>query len=130
MKTDSKQLRDFGLITGLGFVILFGLLFPFLKHKTYPLWPWILAIFLILPAIFYPSLLSPLYKIWMKVGHILAWINTRIILSLFFFLVVTPMGVFMKILKKDPLERKKDVQEDSYRIWNKPSEHTRMEDPF
>ena len=58
--------------------------------------------------LFYP------YKIWMKIGHILGWINSRIILGMVFILVLQPIALIMKFFGYDPLRRKKKEQ-TSYR---------------
>jgi Saxitoxin biosynthesis operon protein SxtJ len=51
-----------------------------------------------------PALLRPVYRVWMRIGETLGWINTRIILTLVFFLVVTPTGIVMRLLRRSPME--------------------------
>ena len=51
-----------------------------------------------------PSLLRPVYRGWMRLGEVLGWINTRIILTLVFFLVVTPIGLLMRLFGRSPME--------------------------
>ena len=51
-----------------------------------------------------PSLLRPVYRGWMFIGEALGWINTRIILTLVFFLVVTPIGLVMRLFGRSPME--------------------------
>lgn len=43
-------------------------------------------------------------RVWRRIGHALGWVNTRILLSLFFFLVLTPVGLVMRLAGKDPLD--------------------------
>jgi NADH:ubiquinone oxidoreductase subunit 5 (subunit L)/multisubunit Na+/H+ antiporter MnhA subunit len=76
---------------------------------------------LLLGAAIAPSLLRPVYRGWMRVGEALGWINTRIILTLVFFLVVTPIGVLMRLFGRSPMEPKRggesywqDVEPHSY----------------
>jgi hypothetical protein len=57
-------------------------------------------------ALICPRLLSPLYRGWMKFGHVLGWINARIILGLVFFVMVTPIGLVMRLFGKDLLRMK------------------------
>lgn len=125
-----KDLRDFGLVTGGIFIILFGLLLPFLKSHPFPVWPWIVAVLLSIGALFLPNLLKPVYQIWMRIGHVLGWVNTRILLSIIFFVLITPMGLAMRILGKDPMARKFDKNLKSYRINSKISPSKKMEVPF
>ncbi|MGM0579215.1 MAG: SxtJ family membrane protein [Bacteroidota bacterium] len=44
--------------------------------------------------------------LWMKLAHILGWINTRILLSLIFYLFLTPIALFSRLFTKDPLRLK------------------------
>ena len=77
------------------------------------------AVLLLLAAIA-PSLLRPVYRGWMYIGEALGWLNTRIILSLVFFLVVTPIGLLMRLFGRSPIETAKrdsywtDVEPHSY----------------
>jgi hypothetical protein len=115
----SNQLRSFGLTVG-GIFAGIGV-WPLLIHNAEPRW-WslIIAGALLLPAAIYPhSLLWP-YKGWMMIGHILGWINTRIILGLVFYGVVTPIGLVRRWLGKDPMGRELRPDLDSYRIIRKP----------
>ena len=67
-----------------------------------------------------PSLLRPVYRGWMRFGEALGWLNTRIILSLVFFLVVTPIGLLMRLFGRSPIATAKresywtDVEPHSY----------------
>ena len=61
-----------------------------------------------------PGLLLYPYKAWMKLGHILGWVNSRIILGLVFLIVLQPIALIMRIFGHDPLRTKKFAQE-SYR---------------
>jgi hypothetical protein len=52
----------------------------------------------------------------MRFAYLLAWINTRLILCAIFYLVFTPIGLVMRLLKIDPLDRKIDKNKNSYWI--------------
>lgn len=113
-----KQLKEFGFIISLGFPFIFGLLIPYLNQHTFKVWTIYLGIPFFLLAIIYPNLLFFPYKIWMKIGHILGWINSRIILGLIFLLILQPIALIMKIFKYDPLRLKK-LQTSSYKEHKK-----------
>jgi hypothetical protein len=51
-----------------------------------------------------PALLVVPNRWWRRVGHALGWINTRILLSLFFFVILMPVGLIMRLAGKDPLD--------------------------
>ena len=112
----NKKLRKFGMIIGFGLPIIIGLLIPFLRGHLYKIWTfWIGCPFLILGLI-KPKILYYPYKTWIALGHILGWINSRIILGLVFILVLIPIAFIMKVLGYDPLKKyhKKNIL-NSYR---------------
>ena len=57
-----------------------------------------------LTAMLTPTTLAPVYRWWMRLAEILGWINTRIILVIIFFLMVTPLGLLMRLFRRNPLE--------------------------
>ena len=58
-----------------------------------------------------PNTLSYPYKVWMKIGLALGWINSRIILGIIFLLVLEPISLFMRLIGYDPLRLKKANRE-------------------
>jgi hypothetical protein len=96
-----KQERQFGFLFAAVFTIV----------AFWPLWPlhapnvWWLggAGAWMAFALICPRLLAPLRKGWMAFGHVLGWINSRIILGVVFFVVVTPIGLIMRLFGKDIL---------------------------
>lgn len=128
---DKQGLRKFGLVTGAIVAGLFGLLLPWVFGLTLPLWPWYLAGVFSVLAIVIPVALNPIYHVWMRFGLVLGWINTRIILGVVFFIVFTPVALFMKVLGKDPMARKLNASIDSYRVLsNKHESREHMGRPF
>ena len=123
---DKKTLRSFGLILG-GMFTVIGV-WPILFRHEPPRW-WLLipAILLGLLALVWPFSLMPLHRVWMKLGHVLGWVNTRILLGLGFFGIFTPIGWILRGLGKDPLHRKFDSNMASYRVnrSSKPGSHIR-----
>jgi hypothetical protein len=128
---DNKGLRKFGLTTGAIIVVLFALFFPWVFDMVaMPKWPWIIAGLLWLPALVMPGLLRPVYTTWMKIGHAIGWVNTRIILGVLFYLLVLPMGLVMRLFGKDPMAREKNKSASSYRIESVSEPKERLEKPF
>ena len=101
-----KQERQFGFLFTFVFVLVaFWPLWPLQA----PNWYWLAGAGLWLSAaLLYPKMLAPLYKVWMAFGHVLGWINARIILALVFFLVVMPIGLVMRLFGKDFLRMRKN----------------------
>ncbi|MGE4348942.1 MAG: SxtJ family membrane protein [Candidatus Berkiella sp.] len=126
----SKELRNFGFILSSIFIALFGILLPLLKSQPSPTWPWIFASTLLVFAFFVPKLLKFIYLPWMKLGALLGWINTRIILGVIFFIVITPISFVLRIAKYDPLKRHFEPEAKSYRIQSESQSIKHMERPY
>jgi Saxitoxin biosynthesis operon protein SxtJ len=115
----NKQLRSFGFTVG-GIFALIGF-WPLMLCGEDPRgWALMIATGLLVPAVVFPRSLVWVHKGWMAVGHILGWINTRIILGFVFYLVITPIGIFRRWLGKDPMGRQLRPDLDSYRVDRKP----------
>ena len=115
----SKQLRSFGLTVG-GIFAVIGF-WPIIFHYDGPRW-WavVVAGCLLIPAVALPKSLFWIHRGWMAVGHVLGWINTRIILGLVFYAIVTPIGLIRRWLGKDPMGQQLRPDLDSYRVTRKP----------
>ncbi|MFG6107737.1 SxtJ family membrane protein [Leptothoe sp. EHU-05/26/07-4] len=125
-----QELRHFGLLTSLILVILFGFLLPWLRHHVRPQWPWLIGAVLSALALVAPMALQPIYHGWMKVGLVLGFINTRIILGVIFYGLLTPIGWLMGILNKRTLPRAFDSEALTYRITSDSKSIINMEKPF
>ena len=96
--------RSFGIV----FFIVFFLIsiYPLVNSESIRIWSLIVSlIFLTLGAI-NSKLLNPLNKMWFKFGLLLGRIISPIVMGIIFFLVVTPIALLMRILKKDLLNLK------------------------
>ena len=109
-KCSKKTLREFGLLIGFGIPFFIGWLIPFISGHGFRFWSLFIGFPLIIFGVFSPSLLFYPYKAWMKLGFILGWINSRIILGLVFFIVLQPIAILMKFFGHDPLRLKKSNQ--------------------
>ncbi len=113
-KINKKQLREFGLLLGLGFPIIIGWLIPAIWGHFFKSWTLWIGIPSLILGVFSPGILFYPYKIWMQIGNTLGWINSRIILGIVFLLVLQPIAFIMKMFKYDPLRKIKN-NEFSYR---------------
>jgi len=66
----------------------------------------------------------------MKIGLVLGWINTRIILGLVFFVIFAPVALLIKLLGKDMLKQRLDASATSYRVASEQTSRDRMEKPY
>lgn len=120
LNLDKNTFRKFGITMGMVFFIIAFLLFIRHKHNFVPILS-ISAIFFI-SAFIMPSILKPLYIIWMKFAFMLSWFNTRLILFIIFYLILAPVGIAMRIFGIDLIKRKMDKNENSY--WQKAAKKT------
>ena len=118
---DRAGLRDFGLTTGLIIAVLFGVFFPWLIDRPWPIWPWVAFGVLGSWSLVAPNTLRPIYIGWMHFGLLLGKITTPIVMGIVFFVFVTPMGWIRKAMGKDALSREFTGSE-TYRV---PSESIR-----
>jgi len=102
---DKTGYRKFGFIVAISIVLIFGLFIPLVFSKNIPNWPWIVFGVFVLVALLVPMALTVIYKPWMVIGHFIGAINTKIILTIIFFLVFTPVALLFKVLGKDPMNR-------------------------
>jgi hypothetical protein len=125
----TKELRSFGLVLGAMFAALFGV-WPLLRHRASPSWPWILASLLWILALICPAALSYLHRGWTRLGLALGWVNTRIILTLLFAITIVPAGLMMRLFGRDRMARKLDPDCASYRVPSRQRPDKDMERPF
>lgn len=125
------ELRKFGVTVGLAFAV-FGAISWWRGHETPPKVLWTLATLLVVPGLLAPALLGPVNRVWMRMAHVLGQINTRIILGILYFLVITPVGLLLRLLKGDPMDR--SLKEPKSSAWVKrepqPIELARYERQF
>jgi hypothetical protein len=115
IKESEKDLRKFGLTVGFVLVIISAALFYF--EKSSAVYFAIIGAMLILIAVIYPKILKPLNKIWMSLAILLGYVMSRIILTILFYLVLTPIGLLAKLFGKKFLDLKYDNSAETY--WEK-----------
>lgn len=126
---DRKGLRQFGLVTGGIVVALFGLFFPWVLERTWPIWPWLFFGVFAVWGITFPMTLRPVYRAWMHFGILMSRITTPLLMGLVFFLAITPLGVVRRLFGRDPLNREFH-NADSYRVPSKKAPIENLKRPF
>ena len=125
-----KELRQFGIIMGGMVILLFGVLLPFIfSGKSFYL-VWVIGFAFIFLSYLAPSLLGPVYLAWMKFGLIMNKITTPILLGIVFYLIITPVGILMRIMGKEIMQSKTDKNEDTYRCISTRRTKDSLERPF
>lgn len=126
----NKHLRQFGFIIAGGLTLIFGIVSPLLRQHSAPNWLWIVNSIIISIALMRPKILDKPEKLWLRIGLVLGAINSRIILTIVFYGLFTPMGIAMRIKGHDPLGRKMNSSLKSYRATTKPRTGKHMLKPY
>lgn len=106
--------RNFGLIFFIIFLIVS--FWPLMHSEPIRIWAIFVSLFFLILGLTDSKILTPLNKLWFKFGIILGNVVSPIVMGLIFFLVVTPIGLFMKIIGKDFLNLKYDNKKKTYWI--------------
>ena len=89
------------------FLFLIIALYPLKSDGAIRIWPVLFSLVFLIITIIRPNLLTFLNKLWIKFGILLGRIISPIVMGLVFFFVVTPIGVLVRILKKDVMGLKR-----------------------
>jgi hypothetical protein len=113
--TSPKKLRNFGIL----FAVVGGLIGAWAAWHGNPAWPWWIGggAFFLVAGFVARAILKPVYIAWMTFAFILGWINTRVILGIFFYCILTPVGLVLRWTGKDLLDQAIDRKAKSY--WKK-----------
>ena len=106
--------RSFGIVFFI--VFLFIALYPITYSEDIRIWSLIISFIFIILGLLNSKILTPLNKLWFKFGVILGKIISPTIMGIIFFLVVTPIGLIMKVLGKDLLKLKYNKKGNTYWI--------------
>ncbi|MGV7219903.1 MAG: SxtJ family membrane protein [Nitrospinales bacterium] len=110
--------RSFGIVFTIVFLIIS--LIPLINSGSIRIWSLVLAAIFLLASFIKPEILQPLNNLWTRFGLLLSKVMNPIILGLLFFLVVTPIGILMRIFSGNPMKPKFDPTAQSYWIKRDP----------
>ncbi len=96
--------RSFGTVFFVVFLLIS--LYPLINDESIRIWSLIISLIFLVLGIINSRLLFPLNKLWFKFGMFLGKIISPVIMGVIFFLVVTPIGIIMRLLGKDVLNLK------------------------
>jgi len=118
--------RSFGIVFFVVFLLI--AIFPLSNGDEIRIWSLIISsIFLILGAL-NSKILTPFNKLWFKLGIFLGKIVSPLVMGVIFFFVVTPTGLIMRILGKDPLNLKYNLNKSYWIEKNGPK--SKMKNQF
>ena len=119
MKNSINIKRKNNITFGILFFIFFLIvgLYPLISNEPIRIWSIIVSLVFLIVTIIQPNLFTFLNKLWIKFGILLGKIISPIVMGLVFFFVVTPIGIFVKVLKKDVMGLNREAS--SYWITRK-----------
>ena len=101
--------RSFGIVFFIVFLLI--ALYPLLKDNDLRIWSLVISFIFLILGLINSKILTPLNRLWFKFGLLLAKFISPLIMGIIFFLVVTPIGIIMRLLKKDLLNLKYNKKE-------------------
>ena len=120
-----KKIRDFGWVM----LIVLSVLVPlFISWRNgwiiMPLMGWFMGVglLLFLPSVTFPKIMAPVYKAWMTLAILLGLFMTKVIISLVFIFMMTPIGLIRRFFVKDPLKLEIDHQAETYWVDKEPND--------
>ena len=118
--------RSFGILFSIVFLII--AIWPLLSVSEIRYWSLAISVIFLILGLIKSKILTPLNKIWFKIGVLLGNIISPVVMSIVFFLVVTPTSMIMKILGKNLLNLKKNNNKSYWIEKNK--QNTSMKNQF
>ena len=101
--------KSFGIVFFIVFLLI--ALYPLLKDNDLRIWSLIISFIFLALGLINSKILTPLNRLWFKFGLLLGKIISPIVMGIIFFVVVTPIGIMMRLFKKDLLNLKNNKKE-------------------
>ena len=101
--------RSFGIVFFIVFLLI--ALYPLLKGNDLRIWSLLISFIFLALGLINSKILTPLNRLWFKFGLLLGKFISPLIMGIIFFAVVTPIGIIMRLLKKDLLNLKYNKKE-------------------
>ena len=124
LDTSSKEIRKFGLVIAIALGVIGS--FVYVKFVNFNVvgWLWGIGLLFLILGFILPSVLRPIYKIWMLLAFFIGGIVSRVILTVLFYVILTPTGLVLRLFGKDILDKKFDKRRESYWVKKDLSGHT------
>ena len=118
--------RSFGIVFFVVFLLI--AIFPLANSGDIKIWSLIISSIFLILGVLNSKILTPLNKLWFKLGIFLGKIVSPLVMGVIFFFVVTPTGLIMRILGKDPLNLKYNLNKSYWIEKNGPK--SKMKNQF
>ena len=114
IRSGTRELRQFGITIAAALCIIAGWLWW--KESQWYGYLVAAAAALLAAALLVPRLLKPFQRCWMVLGLCMGLVVSSVLMIVLFYLVVTPIGLLMRLRGMDPLKRSFDREAESYWI--------------
>jgi hypothetical protein len=95
-----REIRLFAIISAISIGAIAGLVIPWLRRRDFPLWPWAIAAVLLLLGVFAPQSLRGFHSFARRVRDRVAAIQSFVVLTIVYFLVIVPLGLLLQLLQR------------------------------
>lgn len=112
LSPDKTALRQFSWLVG-GILLLIGAIMGYRDSNAYPVMLGIGGALVVVGTIL-PLAVKPFYYAWMSLAVVMGFVMTRVVLTVFFFLVLTPTGLFFRLIRRDALHRRFEPEASTY----------------
>ena len=125
LDTSSKEIRKFGLVIAIALGVIGS--FVYVKFGNFDVvgWLWGIGLLFLILGFILPSVLRPVYRIWMLLAYFIGGIVSRVILTVLFYVVLTPTGLVLRLFGKDVLDQKFEKNRESYWVKKDLLGHTK-----
>ena len=104
MNNKKNSNRTFGILFFLVFLVIS--IWPILNNEDLRWWSIIISLIFLFLGIINSKILTPINKIWIKIGELLGRVIAPIVMAIIYFFIITPMAILLKLLRKDLLRIK------------------------
>ena len=118
--------RNFGIVFFIVFLLIS--IYPFLNGNDLRIWSLLISFVFLILGLINSKILTPLNKLWFKFGLFLGKMISPLVMGFIFFIVVTPSGIIMRLMRKDLLNLKYN-QKKTYWI-DKAGPKSKMKNQF
>ena len=129
-RSDTRELRHFGLGLAVLLVLIFWALLPWLGERPRPAWPLAAGGVVAALALAWPKAIHPIYRLLLPVARVLGVVNTWLLLGAVFFGILLPVGWLLRRLGRLQYVDRFDPSAASYRIEVPRDRAVRLEEPF
>ena len=125
LDTSSKEIRKFALVIAIALGVIGSFIYVKSSNGDVVGWLWGIGLLFLILGFILPSVLRPVYRIWMLLAHFIGGIVSRVILIVLYYIVLVPIGLVLRLFGKDVLDQNFDKKRESYWIKKDLSNHTR-----